>query len=149
MQAKTSWWRCERLATNHLLPRSSEPPLIAAARVLMRTGCRSLLSRIDRESSGVVSAQQFLDIFSAKWIEADSEELQVILAHCCCCRAGSHTRAAVLLLPVRLLHDDDNKGYITKDDLDRCALLPRFPARISINPKLPPAWCRAAGCRPC
>ena len=38
---------------------------------------RSLLSRIDRESSGMVSAEQFLDIFSAKWIEADSEELQV------------------------------------------------------------------------
>ena len=36
--------------------------------------------------------------------------------------------------------DADNKGYITKDDLDRCALLPRFPARISINPILPPAW---------
>ena len=40
---------------------------------------RSLLSRIDRESSGMVSAEQFLDIFSAKWIEADSEELQVPL----------------------------------------------------------------------
>jgi len=32
---------------------------------------------MDRESNGMVSAEQFLDIFSAKWIEADSEELQV------------------------------------------------------------------------
>ena len=39
--------------------------------------CRSLLSRIDRESSGMVSAEQFLEIFSAKWMEADSEEIQV------------------------------------------------------------------------
>ena len=44
---------------------------------------RSLLSRIDRESSGMVSAEQFLEIFSAKWIEADSEELQVLCAAGC------------------------------------------------------------------
>ncbi len=58
MQAKTSWWRCERWATNRLLPRSSEPPLIAAAPCADFGRCRSLLSRIDRESSGMVSAEQ-------------------------------------------------------------------------------------------
>ena len=62
------------------------------------------------------------------------------------CRLFWRTAAAVAPAPTRVqlfsfsLYDDDNKGYITKDDLDRCALLQRFPARISINPKLPPAW---------
>jgi hypothetical protein len=37
------------------------------------------------------------------------------------------------------LYDEDNKGYITKEDLDRCAPLLLFAARISLNPLLPPA----------
>jgi hypothetical protein len=59
----------------------------------------SLLSRIDRESSGMVSAEQFLEIFSAKWIEEDSEELQVAIA--LCGRLSLVTPpAAVLLFPL-------------------------------------------------
>jgi hypothetical protein len=64
-----------------------------------------------------VSAEQFLDIFSAKWVEADSEELQVIVTRALLLRAVAPCD------PLQLfsfsLYDDDNKGYITKEDLER------------------------------
>ena len=54
--------------------------------------------------------------------------------------AAAAAAAAVALAPTRVqlfsfsLYDDDNKGYITKEDLDRCAPLLRFAARISLSP---------------
>ncbi len=64
-----------------------------------------------------MSAEQFLDIFSAKWVEADSEELQVIVTR------AMLLRAVAPCDPLQLfsfsLYDDDNKGYITKEDLER------------------------------
>jgi hypothetical protein len=100
--------------------------------------CRSLLSRIDRESSGSVSAEQFLDIFAAKWMEADREELQVL-------RPPALLRCLLLWLRDAQqlfsfsLYDEDNKGYITREDLERL-----FTTRAVAARQLDAVWCRVS-----
>jgi hypothetical protein len=71
----------------------------------------------------MVSAEQFLDIFSAKWIEVDSEELQVGVGVGALRRRPARPASHAAQLFSFSLYDDDNKGYITKEDLDRCVCL--------------------------
>jgi Ca2+-binding EF-hand superfamily protein len=98
----------------------------------------------------MVSAEQFLDIFSAKWIEVDSEELQVGVGALRRRPAQPASHAAQLFS--FSLYDEDNKGYITKEDLDRW-VCPGCGARRGVlltRPcaEYPPCWARRkARCR--
>jgi Ca2+-binding EF-hand superfamily protein len=65
----------------------------------------------------MVSAEQFLDIFSAKWIEVDSEELQVGVGVGALRRRPAQPASHAAQLFSFSLYDDDNKGYITVDQI--------------------------------